>query len=222
MAYQLHPENVDKDMNTVSQLIIMAPPLLLALTLHEYAHGYVAYRLGDPTARDAGRLTLNPLSHLDPIGTIAFFFIKFGWAKPVPVNPYYFKNPRKDMLWVALAGPITNLLLAVASALLLKAMIGTATLIPYSTMLEAILVPLYNMLVASVWINLVLCIFNFLPIPPLDGGRILTGLLPENLARTYASFERYGFIVILILAFSGVLGTVIFPVIRFANNLLLS
>lgn len=200
----------------------MAPPLLLALTLHEYAHGYVAYRLGDPTARDAGRLTLNPLSHLDPIGTIAFFFIKFGWAKPVPVNPYYFRNPRKDMLWVALAGPITNLLLAVASALLLRAMIGTATLIPESAMLAAILVPLFNMLVASVWINLVLCIFNFLPIPPLDGSRILTGLLPENLARTYASFERYGFIVILILAFSGVLGTVIFPVIRFANNLLLS
>ncbi len=200
----------------------MAPPLLLALTLHEYAHGYVAYRLGDPTARDAGRLTLNPLSHLDPIGTIAFFCIKFGWAKPVPVNPYYFKNPRKDMLWVALAGPITNLLLAVASALLLRAMIGTATLIPESAMLAAILVPLFNMLVASVWINLVLCIFNFLPIPPLDGSRIVTGLLPENLARTYASFERYGFIVILILAFSGVLGTVIFPVIRFANNLLLS
>jgi Zn-dependent protease len=200
----------------------MAPPLLLALTLHEYAHGYVAYRLGDPTARDAGRLTLNPLSHLDPIGTIAFFFIKFGWAKPVPVNPYYFKNPRQDMLWVALAGPVTNLLLAVASALLLKAMIGTASVLPYTPMLEAILVPLYNMLVASVWINLVLCIFNFLPIPPLDGGRILTGLLPEDLARTYASFERYGFIVILLLAFSGVLGTVIFPVIRFANNLLLA
>ena len=209
-------------MNTVSQLIIMAPPLLLALTLHEYAHGYVAYRLGDPTARDAGRLTLNPLSHLDPIGTIAFFFIKFGWAKPVPVNPYYFKNPRKDMLWVALAGPVTNLLLAVASAVLLKGLIGTASVIPYTPMLEAILVPLYNMLIASVWINLVLCIFNFLPIPPLDGGRILTGLLPEDLARTYASFERYGFIVILLLAFSGVLGTVIFPVIRFANNLLLT
>jgi Zn-dependent protease len=200
----------------------MAPPLLLALTLHEYAHGYVAYRLGDPTARDAGRLTLNPLSHLDPIGTIAFFFIKFGWAKPVPVNPLYFKNPRKDMLWVALAGPVTNLLLAVASAVLLKGIIGTASVLPYTPMLEAILVPLYNMLIASVWINLVLCIFNFLPIPPLDGGRILTGLLPEDLARTYASFERYGFIVILLLAFSGVLGTVIFPVIRFANNLLLT
>ncbi len=209
-------------MNTISQLIIMAPPLLLALTLHEYAHGYVAYRLGDTTARDAGRLTLNPLSHLDPIGTIAFFFIKFGWAKPVPVNPRYFKNPRKDMLWVALAGPVTNLLLAISSAIFLKALIGTAALIPNSMMFEAILVPLFNMLVASVWINLVLCIFNFLPIPPLDGSRILTGLLPEDLARTYASFERYGFIVILILAFSGVLGTIIFPVIRFANNLLLS
>jgi len=209
-------------MNTISQLIIMAPPLLLALTLHEYAHGYVAYRLGDPTARDAGRLTLNPLSHLDPIGTIAFFFIKIGWAKPVPVNPVYFKNPRQDMLWVALAGPITNLLLAITSAVLLKAMISTASIIPQSAMLSAILIPLYNMLVASVWINLVLCIFNFLPIPPLDGGRILTGLLPEDLAITYASFERYGFIVILILAFTGVLGTIIFPVIRFANNLLLS
>lgn len=209
-------------MDTISQLIIMAPPLLLALTLHEYAHGYIAYRLGDPTAHNAGRLTLNPLSHLDPIGTIAFFFIKFGWAKPVPVNPNYFKNPRKDMLWVALAGPITNLILAVISAILLKVLIAVATTLPYSTMLEAILVPLYNMLVASVWINLVLCIFNFLPIPPLDGGRIVTGLLPENLARTYASFERYGFIVVLILAFTGVLSSVIFPIIRFANNLLLS
>ncbi|MEK6194686.1 MAG: site-2 protease family protein, partial [Deltaproteobacteria bacterium] len=178
--------------------------------------------LGDPTARNAGRLTLNPLSHLDPIGTIAFFFIKFGWAKPVPVNPRYFQNPRQDMLWVALAGPVTNLLLAIASALVLKLVIGIASVIPYSSLLEAILVPFSNMLVASIWINLVLCIFNFLPIPPLDGGRIMTGLLPENLARTYASFERYGFIVILILAFTGVLGTIIFPVIRFANNLLLS
>jgi Zn-dependent protease len=209
-------------MDNINQIIIMAPPLLLALTLHEYAHGYIAYRLGDPTARNAGRLTLNPLSHLDPIGTLAFFFIKFGWAKPVPVNPRYFQNPRQDMLWVALAGPVTNLLLAVASALVLKLVIGIASVIPYSSLLEAILVPFSNMLVASIWINLVLCIFNFLPIPPLDGGRIMTGLLPENLAKTYASFERYGFIVILILAFTGVLGTIIFPVIRFANNLLLS
>ena len=197
----------------------MAPPLLLALTLHEYAHGYVAYRLGDPTAKNAGRLTFNPISHLDPIGTIAFFFIKFGWAKPVPVNPVYFRDPRRDMLWVALAGPVTNLLLAVASAILIKLFILIASYIPIP---QVILVPLYLMLVASVWINLVLCIFNFLPIPPLDGGRILTGLLPEDMARTFASFERYGFIVILILAFTGVLSTVIIPIIRFANNLLLA
>jgi len=209
-------------MDPITQLIIMAPPLLLALTLHEYAHGYIAYRLGDPTAYNAGRLTLNPISHLDLIGTIAFFFIKFGWAKPVPVNPNYFRNPRKDMLWVALAGPVTNLLLAVASAILLKTLLVVVPAPLYTTALQMILVPLYNMLVASVWINLVLCIFNFLPIPPLDGGRILTGLLPEDMARTYASFERYGFVVVLILAFTGVLGTVIFPIIKFANNLLLA
>lgn len=206
-------------MNTISQFIIMAPPLLLALTLHEYAHGYVAYRLGDPTAKNAGRLTLNPISHLDPIGTIAFFFIKFGWAKPVPVNPAYFRNPRRDMLWVALAGPITNLVLAVASAIILKALIVVMSNVHVP---ESILLPIYFMLVSSVWINLVLCIFNFLPIPPLDGSRILTGLLPEDMARTYASFERYGFIVILILAFTGVLSKIIFPIIRFANNLLLA
>jgi Zn-dependent protease len=204
-------------MNTISQLIIMAPPLLLALTLHEYAHGYIAYRLGDPTAKNAGRLTLNPLSHLDPIGTIAFFFIKFGWAKPVPVNPVYFRDPRRDMLWVALAGPVTNLVLAVASAVILRALLFIIQAPPNTIML-----PVYLMLASSVWINLVLCIFNFLPIPPLDGSRILVGLLPERMARTYASFERYGFVVILILAFTGVLSTVIVPIIRFANNLLLA
>ncbi len=208
--------------NFITQLIILAPPLLLALTVHEFAHGYIAYRLGDPTAKSLGRLTLNPLKHLDPIGTIAFFFIKFGWAKPVPVNPAYFKNPKKDMLWVALAGPATNLGLAIISAIVTKLIWALASILPYSTMAEAILVPLNAMLIASVWINLVLCIFNFLPIPPLDGSRILTGLLPDDLARSYLQVERYGFIIILVLAFSGVLSKVIVPVISFANNLLLS
>jgi len=210
-------------MNTfISQLIILAPPLLLALTFHEFAHGYIAYRLGDPTAKNEGRLTLNPLKHLDPIGTIAFFFIKFGWAKPVPVNPAYFKNPKKDMLWVALAGPATNLGLAVISAIVTKLVWAMASFIPYSAMAKAILVPLNSMLIASVWINLVLCIFNFLPIPPLDGSRILAGILPDDLARSYQQVERYGFIIILVLAFSGLLSKVIMPVISFANNLLLS
>lgn len=206
----------------ITELIILAPPLLFALTFHEFAHGFVAYRLGDPTARDAGRLTLNPLKHLDPLGTIAFFFIKFGWAKPVPVNPGYFRNPKKDMLWVALAGPATNLILAVVSALLTKGIWMLATILPYSAAAEAILVPVNSMLIASVWINLVLCIFNFLPIPPLDGSRILMGLLPNNLALSYMRIERFGFLIIIVLAFSGVLSKVIVPIISFANSLLLS
>lgn len=206
----------------IIELIILAPPLLLALTFHEFAHGLVAYRLGDPTAQNAGRLTLNPLSHLDPLGTIAFFFIKFGWAKPVPVNPSYFRNPKKDMLWVALAGPATNLALAIISAIMTKAIWFLAATLPYSTVAEAILVPLNGMLVASVWINLVLCIFNFLPIPPLDGSRILMGLLPNRAAISYMKIERYGFIIILVLAFSGLLSKAIIPIISFANSLLLS
>ncbi|PHR27128.1 MAG: site-2 protease family protein [Desulfotalea sp.] len=206
----------------ISELIILAPPLLMALTFHEFAHGYVAYRLGDPTAKNLGRLTLNPLKHLDPIGTIAFFFIKFGWAKPVPVNPGYFKDPKRDMIWVALAGPATNLVLAIASAAMAKGLWLVASQLPYSTTAEAILVPLNGMLIASVWINLVLCIFNFLPIPPLDGSRILMGLLPNRFAASYRQVEKFGFVIILALAFTGVLSKVIMPVISFANRLLLS
>lgn len=208
--------------DSILQFIILAPPLLLALTVHEFAHGYVAFRLGDPTAKALGRLTLNPLKHLDPLGTIAFFIFHFGWAKPVPVNPAYFKDPQKDMLWVALAGPLTNLILAVISALMTRAVWLVAQILPYSALGEAVLVPLNSTLIASVWINLVLCIFNFLPIPPLDGSRILTGLLPPDLARSYASIERYGFILLIILAVSGVLSRLIIPLINFANSLLLS
>jgi len=208
--------------DSILQFIILAPPLLLALTFHEFAHGYVAFRLGDPTAQVSGRLTLNPLKHLDPLGTIAFFIFHFGWAKPIPVNPAYFKEPQKDMLWVALAGPVTNLALAVISALMVKAVVLLAQSIPYSVLGEAILVPLNSTLIASVWINLVLCIFNFLPIPPLDGSRILTGILPPGLARSYMSIERYGFILLIILAATGVLAKLIIPLISFANSLLLS
>jgi Zn-dependent protease len=206
----------------LTELIILGPPLLFALTLHELAHGLVANHLGDPTARLAGRLTLNPLKHLDPLGTIAFFFIKFGWAKPVPVNPGYFRHPKQDMLWVALAGPATNLGLAVVSAILVKALWLVAAFLPASPLTEAVFRPLHAMLVASVWINLVLAIFNVLPIPPLDGGRILAGLLPDRLAESFKQVERYGFILVLILAFSGLLSKVILPIIRFVNSLLLS
>ncbi len=206
----------------ITKIILLAPPILLALTLHEYAHGYVAYRLGDPTAKSQGRLTLNPISHLDPIGTIAFFLINIGWAKPVPVNGAYFKNPKKDMLWVALAGPLTNLFLAVVSAIVAKFLYLLSSGLPDVFLVKAIFIPIMAMLEASIWINLVLCVFNFLPIPPLDGSRILMGLLPDPMARSYASIERYGFIVILLLAFTGVLSSIILPIIQFARNILMS
>lgn len=206
----------------IIELIIMAPPLLLALTVHEFAHGYVAHRLGDPTAKLAGRLTLNPLKHLDPLGTLAFFLIKIGWAKPVPVNPVYFRDPRRDMLWVALAGPAVNLGLALISAVAAKGLWALAAVLPYSALAKAIIVPLNACLIASVWINLVLCIFNFLPIPPLDGSKILMGLLPPQQAQSFASLERYGFIIIMLLAFSGILSSMIIPIISFANRLLLA
>jgi Zn-dependent protease len=157
------------------------------------------------------------------MGTIAFFFIKFGWAKPVPVNSGYFHDPKQGMLWVALAGPATNLGLAIISALLAKGVWFIAAALPSSPVLQAVLLPLSGMLIAGVWINLVLAILNILPIPPLDGGRILAGLLPEALAAPYRQLERFGFIlVILVLALSGLLSKIILPIIKAANGLLLA
>ncbi|NLZ16369.1 MAG: site-2 protease family protein [Desulfobulbaceae bacterium] len=204
------------DLNTLLlQLIIQAPPLLFALTVHELAHGYVAYRLGDPTAKMAGRLTMNPLKHLDPLGVLAFIIMKIGWAKPVPVDPRYFRNPRKDMLTVALAGPASNVILAVASTALVKLLVYFPIL-PF-----AILQPLAHMLVASVWINLMLAVFNLLPIPPLDGSKILMGMLPPQAAYNYAKLEPWGFILVIGLFYTGIIGRLILPIIRFSNNLLL-
>lgn len=204
------------------EIIILAPPILLALTLHEIAHGLVAYRLGDPTARNAGRLSLNPLKHLDPLGTIAFFLFKFGWAKPVPVNPRYFKDVKQGMLLVALAGPVTNLVLAVASAIILKGLAFIVLQGVATPSMTGAFYPLMLMLAASVWINLVLCVLNLLPIPPLDGSKILAGLLPDQLAASYMKIGRFGFIILLVLLASGMLGKVILPIVSFANGFLLS
>ena len=199
----------------MQQLVILAPPFLFALTFHELAHGYVAWNLGDPTAKNAGRLTMNPLKHIDPLGVIAFIIMKIGWAKPVPVDPRYFKDPQKGMLLVALAGPAANVVTAIASAILVKFLI----MVPVIPMF--ILKPMVGMLVASVWINIMLAVFNCLPIPPLDGSKVLMGILPPRMAYSYAKMEPYGFILLLILFYAGIIGKVIMPIINFANTLLL-
>jgi Zn-dependent protease len=204
------------DINTlIQQLAIQLPPLLFALTVHELAHGWVAFRLGDPTAKLAGRLTMNPLKHLDPLGVLAFVIMKIGWAKPVPVDPRYFRNPQKDMLLVALAGPGSNVLLAIASALLARVLVSVPVLPLF------VLQPLVGMLVASVWINIMLAVFNIIPIPPLDGSKVLMGVLPPEAARSFARIEPFGFFILLALFYTGVIGALILPIIRFSNNLLL-
>ncbi|MBI5558613.1 MAG: site-2 protease family protein [Deltaproteobacteria bacterium] len=202
-------------MNIIQQIIILAPPFLFALTIHEYSHGIVAYRLGDPTASNLGRLTLNPLKHLDPLGVLAFIIMKIGWAKPVPVNPRYFKNPLKDMIWVALAGPAANLMTAIASSLLAQLLSYFAVFIP-----KAILLPLFQMVGASIWINIILAVFNLLPIPPLDGSKVLMGILPPRQAASYAKLEPFGFLILLVLFYTGFLQKVLMPIIAFAERMI--
>ena len=186
----------------VSRIAIMLVPALLAIILHEVAHGYIAERFGDPTARLLGRLTLNPLKHLDPIGTIAIFIFGFGWARPVPINPGNFRRPRRDMIWVALAGPTTNLLLAVLSALLLRGL-GLLDQSSFGTSLAytQFTTPVKMMAGFSLYINILLGVFNLIPLPPLDGGRILTGILPERQAALVGRLEPFGFVLILFLVF---------------------
>ncbi len=173
-------------MVNMNQLILLVPPILIALTFHEYAHAWVAFRLGDPTAKMAGRLSLNPLSHLDPIGTIMLFVVHFGWAKPVPIDPRYFKDPKRDMLWVALAGPGANMALAFLSGILLNALVRSGSIQGLGG------APFVNMLVFSLQINLALAVFNLLPIPPLDGSKIVRGLLPNRYEAMAWRLEQYG------------------------------
>lgn len=184
----------------VAKISIMLVPALLAVTLHEVAHGYVADRFGDPTARLLGRLTLNPLKHLDPIGTLALIIFKFGWARPVPVNYRNLRHPKGDMLWVALAGPVTNLCLAAFSALLMRGLIVMQGS-PNFRELVHILEPLSLMAAFSLYINVILGVFNLIPIPPLDGGRILSAILPDRYSDFFNRLEYFGFIIILFVIF---------------------
>ncbi len=199
---------------------VRLPAILAALTFHEYAHGWVADKLGDPTARLSGRLTFNPLAHLDPIGTLALIFSPVGWAKPVPVNFTNLRHPRRDMVWVAAAGPGANLILAAVCAWSLRFFDGVGG-IGDSSWLLAWLTPVYLMLHRSVLINVALAIFNFIPLLPLDGGRVMTGLLPPRQAISYGRLERYGFVILLILIFSGAVDRLIWPPIALVAGLLL-
>lgn len=204
---------------SMQQLLLLAPPILIALTIHEFAHAYVANRLGDPTARMLGRLTLNPLKHLDPLGTLMLFIANFGWAKPVPVDPQYFRNPKRDMLLVALAGPVSNLILAFIAGMSLR-----FTSFETSTLPESVFI-LFKMIRYSLFINLVLAFFNLIPIPPLDGSKILRSLLPETLLAPYLRFEQYGPFLLLGLIVLGrlteisIFWTVIGPFVQFFTGL---
>ncbi len=175
-------------MLNLQSLILLIPVILLALTVHEYSHGLMAYRLGDPTAKYAGRLTFNPISHLDPIGTIMLFLVGFGWAKPVPVDPRHFANPKRDMLWVALAGPASNMVLAFLSGLVIRFINAQ----PEPVLSGAVGGYIGILLVRSLQINLALAVFNLLPIPPLDGSKVLYGLLPPQYEHVAYNLERYG------------------------------
>ncbi|HHU76915.1 MAG TPA: site-2 protease family protein [Firmicutes bacterium] len=180
-------------------LLYRIPALLIAITFHEYAHGRMAYAWGDPTAKLAGRLTLNPLAHLDPIGLLMLWVVRFGWAKPVPIDPRNFSDYRKGLFWVSLAGPGMNLLLGLASAFLLAFFNRPGTI--YTLIMENLL--LYNVYLA---------VFNIIPLPPLDGSKILTSFLPDSALRIYYSIEPYGPFILILLLFLGIISFVLVPV----------
>lgn len=203
----------------IVNILISVPPLMVAIILHEIAHGYCAWKLGDPTAKVMGRITLNPLKHIDPVlsillpGILIFSGspVIFGGAKPVPVNPMYFKNPRKGMAMVALAGPVTNFVLVLICYLLFLA------LFPYGN--ESLSIGLVKLwLLGGIIINLALGLFNLIPVPPLDGGRIAVGFLPIPLARLWARLEPFGLILLFALLYYGIPQLILSPAIEFVTS----
>lgn len=208
------------DINSfMPNFIISLPIFFFCLVIHEFAHGFMAEKCGDSTARYLGRLTLNPMAHIDPFGTVMlplllYFMhspVMFGWAKPVPINPLNFRNPRWDSLKVSLAGPGANILTAVSAGLILHGF-SLAHLNPGIA---------GGILKFMILISLVLAIFNLVPVPPLDGSHILAALLPSHLAYKYESFQRYGFILIVILLYLGFFDNVVFPLAYLMTSLLI-
>lgn len=199
--------------SVIQKIAVFALPVLFAITLHEAAHGYVAKHFGDMTAYAAGRVSLNPLRHIDLVGTIIVPLVTllvadilFGWAKPVPVNFANLRHPKQDMLWVAAAGPFSNLVMALGWAFAYKVGIGLA---PSTPALEW----LVFVGAGGIFVNVIFMVLNLLPLPPLDGGRIAVSLLPHRLAWKFAQVERYGFIILIVLLFTGLLGYILWPMI---------
>ncbi len=201
--------NALTELNGIQKIAVSAIPMIFAITVHEAAHGYAARHFGDMTAQKLGRISLNPLRHIDPIGTVlipslTMFFggIFFGWAKPVPVNFMNLHHPKRDMLWVAAAGPGANLVMAFFWAMVIKFAV---------TAPQNFALPLALMGAAGILTNTVLMVLNLIPLPPLDGGRIAVSLLPHDLAVKYAQVERYGFIILIILLFTHILDKIMWP-----------
>ncbi len=203
----------------IRNLVISLPLFFFAVVIHEVAHGWMAERCGDTTARQMGRLTLNPFAHIDPIGTIilplflviASSPILFGWAKPVPINPRNFHNPKKDIIRVSLAGPGANIILAVLCSLLVRLSFLGVSQFPYIELI----------LELTIFVNLILGIFNLIPIPPLDGSRILAGLLPVHLASKFSRLDPYGFIILIILLYLRIINVLLDLVVTPLYNLLM-
>src|SRR5690606_4211635 len=207
----------------IQTITVYALPVLFGITLHEAAHGYVARMFGDPTAWQAGRISLNPLRHIDPVGTIVvpivlLFSSKlmggggllFGWAKPVPVDWSRLRRPKQDMLWVALAGPASNLFMALLWAISLRLMVGTGMVVGEGDFWV-------RMAIAGVQVNLILMALNLGPLPPLDGGRVVVSLLPPNMAWRYSRIEPYGLLSLIVLMFTGVLWIILQPLRAFGQ-----
>jgi len=206
-----------EELNLLQRIVVWAIPVLFAITVHETAHGWMALRLGDPTAKMLGRLSLNPIRHIDPIGTILvpgvllmFGGFLFGWAKPVPITWENLRNPKRDMAWVAIAGPLANLAMA-----LLWALLARAGLSLYQVN-EGLAMFLMYTGVAGIFINTILMVLNLLPLPPLDGSRVVTALLPGPWAYRYSLIEPYGFPILILLLFTKILGAILWPPVTMA------
>lgn len=189
-------------------ILISIPGLLIAIVFHELAHGYTAYILGDNTAKDAGRLTLNPIRHIDPVGLLTMIFFRFGWAKPVPINPARFKNRKRDTFLVSIAGITTNLILAIISALIL---------VHFPIRNDIV----FQMVLITMWYNIMLGVFNLLPFPPLDGSKLVASLLPLKYEFLFYKYERYFYFVLIILIMTDTTQKLMGPMIEFVINFII-